>query len=241
MEESKMRLTAKYFITGKIEVITGLHIGGSRSSLDIGGIDLSVIKTGRGVPFIPGSSLKGKLRSLLAKEVGSMEVKDDPPSITEIFGASPKSKDDPGIPARIIVRDAMLDEVHFMDLKKQLTDLELEFTESKWENTINREKGSAEHPRQLERVPAGARFDFEIIYNEMESSKTGTHINDILKAMRLLEHDYLGGQGSRGYGKISFKEVSVNKKPIGNYASTNGQLETTTYTFEAYANNRSSL
>ncbi|NTU61315.1 MAG: type III-A CRISPR-associated RAMP protein Csm3, partial [Caldiserica bacterium] len=109
------KLIEKVFISGKIVAETGLHIGGSKTALDIGGVDLNVIKTANGVPFIPGSSLKGKLRTILAREHGSTDVKEDPEIIKEIFGApndkseqgsNPKKEN--GIPARLIIRDAFL-------------------------------------------------------------------------------------------------------------------------------------
>ena len=63
MEE--LRLQGKYIIQGKIKVLTGLHIGGPTTGLNIGGVDNIVIKDAKGKPYIPGSSLKGKMRSLL--------------------------------------------------------------------------------------------------------------------------------------------------------------------------------
>ncbi|MDW8466916.1 MAG: type III-A CRISPR-associated RAMP protein Csm3 [Chloroherpetonaceae bacterium] len=107
-----MKLIKKIFITGIIETVTGLHIGGSKTALDIGGIDLNVIKTARGVPFIPGSSIKGKLRAILAREEGSLDIKQDSAVLQEIFGSA-NDKTQEGKPARLIVRDAFLDEEHF--------------------------------------------------------------------------------------------------------------------------------
>lgn len=212
------KMIEKVFISGKIVAETGLHIGGSKTALDIGGVDLNVIKTAKGVPFIPGSSLKGKLRTILAREYGSTDVNDDPDTIKEIFGsANDKSeegtnaKKENGIPARLIVRDAFLVESHFDDT---FNDLELVYTEIKWENTINRKTGTAEHPRQLERVPAGAQFSFAFIYNVFDDGKKETHLREIIKAMKILEDDYLGGQGSRGYGQIKFLNNDVDKVSI---------------------------
>lgn len=208
-------LIAKFKFFGQIETMTGLHVGGSKASLEIGGIDLNVVKTPDGVPFIPGSSLKGKLRSLLAKIEGSIDVHKDSPEIMEIFGSAKK-----GYITRLIVRDAHLHEEHFKD--KFLADavLETAFTDSKYENSINRKTGTANHPRQLERVPAGAIFNFEMIYDVYgnrdgkDDGKMDTHLNQIRLAMELLQYDYLGGQGSRGYGKIRFITlVKIEEKP----------------------------
>lgn len=218
-------LIEKVFISGKIVAETGLHIGGSKTTLDIGGVDLNVIKTAQGVPFIPGSSLKGKLRTILAREYGSTDVKDDPETIKEIFGAANEKseqggnvKKENGIPARLIVRDAFLLESHFEDT---FNDLELVYTEIKWENTIIRKTGTAEHPRQLERVPAGAQFAFSFIYNVFDDGKKDKHLKEIIKAMKILEDDYLGGQGSRGYGQIKFSNVSIEVKTIADYMGDN--------------------
>ena len=265
-----MKLTGKLIISGKITAETGLHIGGSKSSLDIGGVDLNVIKTPQGVPFIPGSSLKGKLRSLLAKTEGSMAVNardakgaksdEDFPYLLQIFGSSGDDKDRGEI-TRLLVRDASLDRDSFdKEFKEKGFEVELGFTDVKWENTINRRKGTAENPRQLERVPAGASFDFEIVYDLYENADSTEYKNkadkpepngsgniSILKkhlwaletAMRLLQDDYLGGQGSRGYGKVKFDDVAVKQKNV----TSNGAYEEVALTADAatFANNLKQL
>ncbi len=244
------KFTGKVFITGKIVAKTGLHVGGSKTSLDIGGVPLNVIKTANGFPFIPGSSLKGKLRSILAREVGSIGIGSEkylPPNaiidrqfsyIIELFGdANDKITDGtpPSVtPARLIVRDAMLDEDHFRINRHTLfSELDEDFyTESKWENTIKRMTGTAINPRQLERVPAGTQFDFEIIYNVFDDHQRECHLNHLIKAMRILEDDYLGGQGSRGCGKICFDNVTITIKKIDDYLGANvrRKLEGITFT-----------
>lgn len=222
-----MRLTGKIFIKGQIKLLTGMHIGGSKTALDIGGIDLNVIKTTEGVPFIPGSSLKGKLRSLLAREEGSDDVKKDSEDIKQIFGESP-NKDSNGQITRLIVRDALINpdsKTKLENREGEFSEMEMDYTETKWENTINRKSGTAEHPRQLERVPAGTIFDFELVYNEFDDNKRDSHLTLIKKAMRLLEDDYLGGSGSRGYGKIKFENVKFLQKNIKIYEGDNIPIE----------------
>lgn len=210
-------LISKIFITGIIKIKTGLHIGGSKTALDIGGIDLSVIKTPLGIPYIPGSSMKGKLRSLLAKEKGSQDIKNDLPVIKEIFGDAGKNNEKGQI-SRLIVRDSfMVNSEKLKSKKDDFENLEFDYTESKWENTIDRKTGTAEHPRQLERVPAGAEFSFEFVYNNFNNDVAKEHIEEIVKAMKLLEDDYLGGSGSRGYGKIKFQDVQIREKTIKIY------------------------
>ncbi|MFQ3599596.1 MAG: type III-A CRISPR-associated RAMP protein Csm3 [Chloroherpetonaceae bacterium] len=215
-----MKLTGKVFITGRIKLETGMRIGGSKSALDIGGIDLNVIKTATGVPYIPGSSLKGKLRAILAREEGSDDVQKDSLQIRQIFGSIEKDGATAEI-SRLIVRDAYLDVEHFKSQSFQ--DLELDYTETKWETAIDRKKGSAKSGslRQLERVPAGAEFMFEIVYNVFDDDKKTAHITEIKKAMKILEDDYLGGQGSRGFGKVKFEKVVFSEKAIEDYKGTN--------------------
>lgn len=208
------KLTAKIIITGNIVIKTGLHIGGSKSSLDIGGVDLNVIKTPHGIPFIPGSSLKGKLRSLLAREEGSPEIAKDSIAVKRIFG-DPGDKKVRGSITRLAVRDSALDTNHFI---KTFSDVEmdLDFSEVKWENTIDRKSGKAEHPRQIERVPAGSQFLFEMIY-DVYNDFYEEDLNLIIKAMHLLCDDYLGGQGTRGYGKIKFTGVNFEMRRVGEF------------------------
>ena len=208
-------LTGKVIIKGHIVTETGLHIGGSKAALDIGGIDLNVVKTARKVPFIPGSSLKGKLRSLLAKIEGSLDIGNDSTAIKTIFG-------DTSIEGhtRLLVRDAFLDEAKFKtDIYDEYgeTDMEQEYSDVKCENTIDRKTGTAQHPRQLERVPIGAIFNFEMIYDAYDDGQKDTHLRKIITAMRLLQNDYIGGNGSRGYGQIRFEAVTFTEKTVEHY------------------------
>jgi len=211
-------LLGKIIITGVIETKTGLRIGGTTGGLKIGGVDLNVITDAEDKPYIPGSSLKGKMRSLLEHK----ENKISPDgkvhycrtndeyincSICKIFGITPTEKDIKitlPTPTRLFVRDTSLDEESLKGLK-----LELKWTEVKTETTIHRIKGSAYNPREIERVPAGARFSpMEIIYNVYEEEDKDILIK-VFEAMELLEDDYLGGMGSRGYGKIEFKNIEI--------------------------------
>ena len=206
-----MKLITTKLINGTITLETGLHIGGSKSSLDIGGLDSPVIKTPQGVPYIPGSSLKGKIRSLLGLKEGYLDVKSDSPFLKKMFGYSgDKDKDNNNKVvgaeiSRLIFRDAMLDEVNFREI---FTDkgavMETDYTEVKYENKINRKSGvSEEGLRQIERVPAGAKFKFEIVINKFDTDMDMENFEDKLReGFKLLEENYLGGSGSRGYGKV---------------------------------------
>lgn len=221
----ELQLIGKIIIKGDIKVLTGLRIGGLSIGLKIGGVDLNVVKDAEGKPYIPGSSLKGKLRNLLERKKGKIEgeevhkCKNDQQynncAICKIFGISTSEKEiqinSPTL-TRIIVRDVSLNEE---SLKEIMDNLELEYTEVKVENVINRIKGSAEHPRHIERVPAGAVFSpMEIILSIYKGDTLDLILKPLLESMALLEHDYLGGMGSRGYGKVRFENLEIywNKK-----------------------------
>jgi len=211
-----MKLIKKIVLSGELEVLTGLHIGGASTSMNIGEVDLSVIKSPQdGKPIIPGSSLKGKLRSLLAKLEGSPKDEKDSPYIKEIFGGEDKDangKVTKSYITRLIVRDSFLINSEDILIWKKDGD----YTEIKVENTIDRCSGTAKHPRQLERVPKGAKFKYDMILDVYDEDER-VYLEDIKKAMELLEDDYLGGSGSRGYGKISFRSLIIEEKPVENY------------------------
>lgn len=204
-------LKHKLIIKGEIEAITGLHIGGSSSNMEIGALDQNnVIKTANGIPYIPGSSLKGKLRNMLAKAVGSTDVGDDKEKeyqIDKIFGVGAKDSQEFG-EALLRVRDAdlNLDSVENMEM-------DFEYSEVKYENSIKRISGEAT-PRPIERVPAGAIFCFEMIYNCFDESEEPNHLQTLAFAMKMLQLDSLGGSGTRGSGKIKFKNIKVSKAEI---------------------------
>jgi CRISPR-associated protein Csm3 len=202
------QLVKKIKINTSITLITGLHIGGNSENVEIGGIDNPVIKlASKGdVPYIPGSSLKGKMRCLLEQAAGAPKVGLDE-KVNNLFGITEsKAINTSNQPSKIIVRDAMLSD----DSKKMLLDcdnLDMPYTENKFENVIDRVKGIAQHPRQTERVPAGAEFCAEFIINIWDDDDEQEMMALFEKGIRLLENDYLGGSGSRGYGQIKFGEM----------------------------------
>lgn len=207
------RLVKKLRISTTIELISGLHIGGNSASVEIGGIDNEVIKiaTKRNQPYIPGSSLKGKMRCLLEQISGSKNVGGNP-DVNKLFGFLPKddrkgSVDDGSLATRLIVRDSYLTQ-ESLDLLKECSDnLDMPYTENKYENSINRVTGTANNPRQTERVPAGVSFNVEFIVNVWESDKADDLLALLKKGIKALENDYLGGSGSRGYGQVKFGEL----------------------------------
>lgn len=195
---------AKIQITGKLKVVTGMHIGGGSAFAAIGAVDSSVIKdTQSKLPMIPGSSLKGKMRTLLAKSYNDriVEPDNDAPEIIRVFGSAKKGQTHP---SRIIVADMIMsnsEELH----KKEINSM----TEVKFENTISRQTAVA-NPRQIERVIRGAQFDLDIIYEVEAADEILSDMRLVAEGMKLLQYDYLGGHGSRGYGKVKFNDVCAD-------------------------------
>ena len=194
----------KLKITGKIELVTGLHIGGPSPFSAIGAVDSPIVKDIRnGNPVIPGSSLKGKLRTLLAKkynESPATKPDDDNPKLTSLFGSSKKGYIRTG---RLIFSDMTL--ANWEEMKKEgLTSK----TEVKWENTINRSNAEA-NPRQIERAIRGSKFDLDIVYDVISKEEMIQDFEILKEGFKILQYDYLGGSGTRGYGKVKFTDLSV--------------------------------
>lgn len=201
------KLIKKIKIQTTITLQTGLHIGGSSENVEIGGVDNPVIKlaTRNGQPYIPGSSIKGKMRCLLEQAAGSPAVGQSK-EVNNLFGITENKKlQTDNQPSKIIVRDAMLTEKSVRELLA--SDLDMPYTENKFENTIDRVKGVANHPRQMERVPAGTEFAVEFVINVWDNDKEEELMKLFKKGLNMLENDYLGGSGSRGYGQIVFGEL----------------------------------
>ncbi len=204
-------------IKGQIELLSGLHIGGGDDTMKIGGIDNGVIKDiNTDKPYIPGSSLKGKMRSLLEWNIGVVGIGDGGPFHSKLlndamFGDSKKreealtllklfgnGKSDDKFNeitpiTRISVGDCVL-----VEIDGQHT------SEAKYENVIDRKTGTASNPRQTERVPAGVKFDFDIRVKVLEEDNEEALISMVKNGLDLVANDYLGGSGSRGYGRVKF-------------------------------------
>lgn len=217
---------SKIKFSGTIKVETGLHIGGSSEFAAIGAIDSPVIKDPlTNLPIIPGSSLKGKMRSLLAKALneGTIPTSDafnhDDEKIIRLFGASAAGDKKEVVSARLLFRDSILSNSDELNEKGARN-----YTETKFENTIDRFSAVA-NPRQIERVIRGSKFNFELIYDVTDATQATEDLETILLGFKLLENDYLGGSGSRGYGKVSFKDLKA-QAIIGDFdiESLNQQL-----------------
>ena len=225
---TELKLIGKLILEGQMHCETGLHIGAGKGSLEIGGADNPVVKDSFGRPYVPGSSLRGRLRSLLEQTMGlavpaelvymskrrGQEVRihqSDRPDdeICLLFGRNPGRMDrvagEPlesshSSPARLTVCDAPLDPDSLTQQMRENLDDEL--TEVKSENAIDRITSQA-NPRTLERVPAGARFKVRLIVDVLcEEDKILPA--RLVEGLRLLEDDSLGGGGSRGSGRVRF-------------------------------------
>lgn len=242
MNHDSLRLVAKIKFTGRIVTLTGLHIGGSDVGLKIGGADQVVVKdpkTGR--PYIPGSSLKGKIRCLLEKagfccdgngiDIGRHRRRLDragemiqvPPckcgkcKVCELFGIPADAIRELGqekgvdrvLMGRLIFRDAPLDEecARRMDSWRYIS---APYVEIKTEVAIDR-LTSAANPRNFERVPANAEFRFETIMDIWDNDPVAEYISLFLEGFRLLANDYLGGNGTRGYGAVRIILEDIRK------------------------------
>lgn len=220
------QLTHITTITATLELVTGLRVGAGDSEMHIGGVDNTVIKHPHTQsPYIPGSSIKGKMRSLLEWRSGAVKEEalgwkdyekatgaqqSEVKRILQLFGISGDAKlgvEQMGTigPTRIAFWDCNLQS----DWEAQIRDNNQALTEVKSENRINRISGVAEHPRQTERVPAGARFDFRLSIKQL-AGDDATLLTTVLQGLKLLEMDSLGGSGSRGYGKVRFVDVKID-------------------------------
>ncbi len=195
---------AKIQITGEIEVKTGMHIGGSAAFAAIGAVDSPIIKDVRtNLPIIPGSSLKGKMRTLLAKAYNdkvASKPDDDAECLLRLFGCAKKEHVKR---SRVLISDMLM--INADELRQQgLQSL----TEIKFENTINRATAVA-NPRQIERAIRGSSFGLDIVYEVENRDEVIEDMEILAEGFKLLQYDYIGGSGSRGYGKIAFKNLNA--------------------------------
>lgn len=217
---TSLKLVKHKRISGTLLCKTGLRIGGSKEDIEVGGLDNPIIRDPVSRrPYIPGSSLKGKLRSLLEYRLGKVKSDGKPCGclqedclVCRVFGPHLRPNHDLG-PTRIIVRDAPLSE----ESREQLEPLReqgIDLTEVKRENIINRATGVAADRglRTQERVPAGTKFDLTIHLRIFEDDDENALVSFVEQGLKLLESDYLGGSGTRGYGWVGV-EYKVEDVP----------------------------
>ncbi|MDQ6676891.1 MAG: type III-A CRISPR-associated RAMP protein Csm3 [Acidobacteriota bacterium] len=247
--QTELKLIGKLILEGEMHCETGLHVGAGKGSLEIGGSDNPVVKDSSGRPYVPGSSLRGRIRSLLEQATGmavpselvflskrkGQEVRihqSDRPDdeICILFGRGPGRMDrvqgdaidgNHASPARLSVFDAPLDlDSITQQMRENLDD---ELTEVKSENAIDRITSQA-NPRTIERVPAGARFQLRFVIDIL-CEEDAPLLALLIQGMRLLEDDALGGGGSRGSGRVRFANLRLNWRNRDYYAKGAGQIE----------------
>jgi len=234
MTATPRKIDSKIFIQGVITTLTGLHIGGNSIGMAIGGADSVVVRNPlTNQPYSPGSSLRGKLRSLLERvrgceddnpeEGGFSYISKDGKStalagnkadtrLGKLFGVAAENKPEP---TRLIVRDAALTEASRRRLENA-PNTDMPMTEVKTEVWIDRIT-SAANPRQIERVPAGAEFVFELVLTLLDGDDADAYLNLVYEGLRLVEGDTLGGSGSRGYGQVKFTITGVLRRDAEAY------------------------
>lgn len=225
-----IHLTNIISLKGTIECKTGLRVGTGNLEMRIGGTDAPIIRHPQtNLPYIPGSSLKGKVRSLVEIASGIIGKKNSPKpidtkvftnsedsnknlsdkeislakEILKVFGFGGSSDDSYAKelgPTRCFFSDCYLNQEWHDKVKSQSWLL----TEVKMENQINRITGTADNPRSIERVPAGTIFDFQIHFRILQPGDEALIEKILLPGLKLVEMDTLGGYGSRGYGKVIF-------------------------------------
>src|SRR6266545_3541772 len=247
--QTELKFVGKLILEGELHCDTGLHVGAGKGSLEIGGSDNPVVKDAFGRPYVPGSSLRGKIRALLEQTSGlavpaelvylsrrkGQEVRihqSDRPDdeICLLFGRNPGRMDrvhgesldtSQATPARLAVFDAPLEAESITQQMRESLDDEL--TEVKSENAIDRITSQA-NPRTLERVPAGARFRTRFVMDVL-CEEDAPLFARVLEGLRLLEDDALGGGGSRGSGRVRFANLRLVWRPRTFYAGTAGEKE----------------
>jgi CRISPR-associated protein Csm3 len=228
---SNRPIQSKIFIKGSLFALTGLHIGGNSVGMAIGGADAVVVRNPlTNEPYVPGSSLRGKMRSLLERVRGQEDVNQNQEGgysvgkngalagknastwLGKLFGVA---AEDAKEPTRLIVRDALLTR-DSSDALKKAPNTDMPMTEVKTEVWIDRIT-SAANPRQIERVPAGAEFRFELVLTLLEGDDKEHFLDLVFEGLRLVEADALGGKGTRGYGRVKFQVYELVERTTEDY------------------------
>lgn len=227
-----MKIQAKVFIRGTLRALTGLHIGGNSVGMAIGGADAVVVRNPlTNEPYVPGSSLRGKMRSLLERvrgdegsnenpeggfsfgKNGAMAGKNPETALGKLFGVAAEEKSKG--PTRLLVRDALLLPASAEALRKA-PNTDMPMTEVKTEVWIDRITSQA-NPRQIERVPPGAEFDFELVLTVLEGDDRDQFLRLMFEGLRLVEADALGGKGARGSGQVKFTVTALAERRAADY------------------------
>lgn len=242
MATTPLTLYGRVVVRGTIEAVTGLHVGSATNTLGLAGVDQPIAREPlSGAPYIPGSSVRGKMRALTERVLGlslnanigrsrfhapqTREEYDASP-IGRLYGVSNSVSYAVEAPARLVVRDVSLTPASLNALANARTDLP--FTELKAEVAIDRVTAEAV-ARQIERVPAGATFGpAELVYSIYEP-RDAADFGWVARGLQLLEDDYLGGHGSRGSGKVRFSDITVSIRSRASYTGSGSKAEDRSY------------
>jgi CRISPR-associated protein Csm3 len=220
-----MKLNRVVKVEGVLELVSGLHIGNREGEVRIGGMDNPVIRdAATNQPYIPGSSIKGKMRSLLEWYTGAIDSDGAPATmklasnapkkaeaelLVKVFGSHSSSERDCVLgPTRVVFRDLFLEPAWLEKTLKR----GIPVTEVKMENMIDRVKGTAVHPRNTERVIRGARFVFGVSWRVLDGDDPEAIAALVKRGLALLQCEGLGGAVSRGYGRIRFESLQCDGK-----------------------------
>lgn len=230
-----IQLSGRVFIAFDIKAVTGMHIGGTEAGIEIGGVDKTIIRdklTNR--PYVPGSSLRGKMRSLLEKYNGLAQnqrigqgfihscqnnVDYATCNVCQVFGVPGERTF--GAPTRLIVRDVHMSDAEAARIEQDAR-TDLPYTEVKTEVSIDRVT-SAANPRQMERAVAGTVFGpAEMVYSIYSGAgcdplQDVARLRTVVEGLQLLEDDYLGGLGSRGSGKVRLQDIKIMVRSQNGY------------------------
>ena len=202
-------------VSGVLTIKSGLSIGGSKEGLGVDTKDNPIIRNPlSNKPYIPGSSIKGKMRSLfeqygLAKG-GSFPCKCGRKEcvVCTLFGAHMNVKGESGTP-RLMFRDSML-APEFEDLFDE------EIVEIKTETMIDRNTGTAATGslRTKERIAAGVKFNYSIDILVFENDNENKLVEYVKQGLKFIELTGLGSKISAGYGQIDFdiENIKITKK-----------------------------
>ncbi len=223
-----LKLTKHIAITADLVTKSGLRVGGTEAAMSIGGAENPIIRDFWGNPYIPGSSLKGKIRSLLELNRGKVQIRQNRDGtksglpcgcaredclVCRVFGPHMASNHSLG-PSRIIMRDAPLSK-ETADQIYTLAKEGKEFSETKTETMIDRLNGKAATGslRTQERLPAGAKFNLNMSLRIFDGDDEKQMVDFIKEGLSLLQKDYLGGSGTRGYGWVKIENLRIDGKP----------------------------
>jgi CRISPR-associated protein Csm3 len=218
------KLAKKIFVHGTVTTLSGLHIGGSDSGLGLGGADQLVVRGANAQPYLPGSSLKGRMRSLLERATGRVRLVGGQAlpcacgtcDICKVFGRNADDAERGGVcAARLLVRDGALANAEEI-LRSRVADLP--YTEVKTEIAVDRITSRAT-PRHIERVPAGARFALRLSLTLHEGDDEAAFLRLVFEGLELLQDDTLGGHGSRGYGEVAVAVEGITQRDRASYES----------------------